>query len=114
MTTTTTETDTPVPPGPPAGSIEVRRINGESSISLYVGQRFTPDQLRSFASYLAVAAEEASRRDPELDELIDILEYNGKVDLPVDARHVIARVLLAAGYKRTGSVRGAAEGRQDG
>ena len=83
-------------------SIELDRSGSEPVVRLGpFPDEFTLDQLRSFASYLTVVADEASRRpEPEVDELVAVFNTTqARWMLWESAAPELARAVLAAGYK---------------
>ena len=85
------------------GSIELDRSGSEPVVRLGpTPDAFTLDQLRAYASYLTVVADEAARRpEPEVDELIAVFNATQARWMHWEsAAPELARAVLAAGYKR--------------
>jgi hypothetical protein len=86
-----------------AGVIEIDRSGAEPVVTIgHPPGPYTLDQLRSYAAYLTVVADEASRRpEPEVDELIAVFNATQARWLRWEEAAVeLARAVLAAGYKR--------------
>jgi hypothetical protein len=84
-------------------SIELDRSSGEPVIKLgSAAAEFTPDQLRRYASYLTLVADEADKKpEPEVDELVAIFEtVPWRLMAPQAAQYALAKAVLAAGYER--------------
>jgi hypothetical protein len=84
-------------------SIELDRSSGAPVIKLgAAAAEFTPDQLRSYASYLTLVADEADQKpEPEVDELVAVFETVPWHLMTVQAaQYALAKAVLAAGYER--------------
>ena len=86
------------------GTVEIDRSGEEPVISLaHPPGPFTISTLRLYAGYLATVADEAAEPEPEpeVEELIAVLSATDARWLGFeDALRVLARAVLAAGYKR--------------
>ena len=80
-----------------AGIIELDDSSGVMRVRLTLPQEsFTLPELRSFAAYLSMVADEAEP-SPEVQELAGILEGAAVLARP---SHVTARTILRAGYRK--------------
>lgn len=85
------------------GAIEIDRSGSEPLVSIrHPPGPYTLDQVRAYASFLTVLADEnAEKREPEVEELIAVLGATRARYLQWDAAAPeLARAVLAAGYKR--------------
>ena len=86
------------------GTIEIDRSGDEPVVRVVQpGDSFTVSQLRMYAEYLATVANEAAAPppEPEVEALVGL--FNGTVARYVqydEAALLMARAVLAAGYKR--------------
>ena len=85
------------------GVIEIDRSGLEPAISVgHPPGPFTISQLRAYAAFLSSVADEAAKRpEPEVDELVAIIDASQARWLPYqDGVRELARVIIAAGYER--------------
>ena len=85
------------------GSIEIDRSGTEPLVSIeHPPGPFTLDQLRAYASYLTLVADEAARRpEPEVDELVAVIDGSRARWMPYEEGvRRLAREILDAGYER--------------
>ena len=86
------------------GSIELDRSGSEPVVRLGpVPAAFTLDQLRMYGEYLITVATEAEHAngEPDVDELVAMIDSSQARWMPYhDGVRVLAREILAAGYKR--------------
>jgi len=86
------------------GSIELDRSGSEPVVRLgHPPGPFTLDQLRMYGEYLITVAAEAKHAggEPEVDELVTVIDSSQARWMPYhDGVRVLAREILAAGYKR--------------
>ena len=92
------------------GSIELDRSGDEPVIHItHPSGTFTISQLRMYAGYLATVADEAAQPppDPDVDALVAAFgATEARFMVYEDALRVLARAVLAAGYKRESAATG--------
>ena len=86
------------------GEIEIDRSGDRTVVRMRQPQdSFTVNELRMYAEYLATVADEAEKPPPEPDVEAIVAVFKGTVARYLgydEALPVLARAVLAAGYKR--------------